>query len=100
MCEYNILRDKKGIISQILQLDHIYPGSILLTANLVTLKRENPEPILTAKIIEWRKFIDYFGLSIEAHSSRVKKRTKFVSYWVYTNAFIWKYSYRKATYGQ
>ena len=50
-----------------------FSGSILLTANLVSLKRENSEPILTVKIVEWRKFIDYSGLSIEADPSRVGK---------------------------
>ena len=34
---------------------------VLLTANLVDLKRKNPEPILAVKRIEWSKFIDYFG---------------------------------------
>ena len=37
------------------------------------MKWENPEPILTAKITEWRKLIDYFGLSIETDPSRVGK---------------------------
>ena len=60
---YNILGDNEVIISYILHLDRITAGYILLTADLVALKRENSEPILTVKIIEWRKFIDYFGLS-------------------------------------
>ena len=47
----------------------------LLTSNIIFLKRENTEPILIIKIIEWRKFIDYLGLSIEANPSRVGKRT-------------------------
>ena len=42
---YNILGDNEGSISHLLQLDHITAGSILLTANLVALKRENYEPI-------------------------------------------------------
>ena len=44
---------------------------VLITAKLVALKRENTEPILTLKGTEWRKFIDDFGLSIEADPSRV-----------------------------
>ena len=70
---YNILGDNNGSLSHILQLDPINPGSFLLTSNLVALKRENPYPILTVKIIEWMKFIDYFGLSIETYPSRVGK---------------------------
>ena len=45
----------------------------MITDNLVSLKRENTEPILTVKIIEWRKLIDYIGLSIEADPSTVGK---------------------------
>ena len=30
------------------------------------MKSEKPDPILTVKIIEWSKLIDYFGLIIEA----------------------------------
>ena len=37
-------------------------------------KRENTEPILTVKRTEWRKFIDYFCLSIEANPSKVSKK--------------------------
>ena len=48
--------------------------SILLTDNLVALKRESSEHILIVKIIEWRKFIDYFGLSTEANPFRVGKK--------------------------
>ena len=51
----------KASISHILQLDPITSGSVLITAKIVALKRENPEPILTVKIIEWRKFIGYSG---------------------------------------
>ena len=60
---------------------HIFYGLILLIQalfysllTLFFLKRENPEPNLTVKIIELRKFIDCFGLSIEADSSRVVKK--------------------------
>ena len=49
-----------------LRLFTINKGSILISSNLVALKRGNPDPILTVKIIEWGRFIDYFGLSIEA----------------------------------
>ena len=71
---YNILGDNKGSISHLLQLDTITTGSILLTSNLVEMKRGNTDTILTVKIIEWRKFFDYFGLSIEADPSRVGKK--------------------------
>ena len=37
------------------------------------MKMDNPEPILIVKRIEWRKIVDYFGLSIEADPSRVGK---------------------------
>ena len=46
---YNILGDNEGSISHILRLDPITAGSILLTANLVALKRGNSEPILIVK---------------------------------------------------
>ena len=71
---YNILRDNEGSISHILRLGYIATGSILLTDNLVALKRENYEPILILKRTEWRKFIDYFGRSIEADPSMVGKK--------------------------
>ena len=70
---YNILGDNKGIISHLLCIDPITAGSILLTAKLVSLKKENYEPILIVKRTEWRKFIDCFGLSIEADPSKVGK---------------------------
>ena len=72
---YNILGDNNGSISHILRLDPTTPGSILLTANLVAPKRENSNPILIVKRTEWSKSIDYFGLSIEADPSKVKKIT-------------------------
>ena len=71
---YNILGDNNLIISHILQLDTIAAGSALLTSNLVAKKRENSETILTVKIIEWKKFIHYFGLSIDANPSRADKK--------------------------
>ena len=37
------------------------------------MKRGNPEPILIVKRTEWRKFIDYFGLSIEVDPSKMVK---------------------------
>ena len=70
---YNILGDNKGRISHILRIDPINAGSILCTDNLVALKRENYEPILIVNITEWRKFIDYFGLIIEANPFKVGK---------------------------
>ena len=76
---YNIFGDNKGSISDPLRLDTITAGSILLTANIIALKRGNYEPILIVKITECRKFIEYFGLSIEADPSRVgKKNVHFV----------------------
>ena len=61
MSWYNILGDKEGRISHILRLDTVNAGSILITVKLVALKTESSEPILTVKITEWKKFIDYFG---------------------------------------
>ena len=76
---YNIFGDNKGIISYILRLNTITEGSVLLTANLVASKKENREPILTVKIIECRKCIDCFGLSIEADPSRLVKKNIYIS---------------------
>ena len=76
---YNILGDNEGSISDLLCPDTIAVAYILLAAKLVALKRVNSDPILISKRIEWRKFIDYFGLSIEADPSRVvKKKRNFV----------------------
>ena len=58
--------DNEGITSHNLCIDTITVGSILLTINLVALKRGNSEPILVVKRTEWRKFIDFLGLSTEA----------------------------------
>ena len=74
---YNIFGDDEGSISYILRLGTIAAGSVLITTNLVALKRENHEPILTVKRTEWRKFIDYSGLSIETNPSRVGKNIFF-----------------------
>ena len=71
---YNILGDNEGSISDLIWFNPITEGYFLLTAKVVASKRENPEPILTVKIIEWRKFINYFGLSIEADPSRVGRK--------------------------
>ena len=71
---YNIIGNKEGSISHLLRLGPITEGSILLTVNLVALKRENSEPILIVKRTEWRKFIDYFGLSIEADPYNMGKK--------------------------
>ena len=76
---YNILGDNNGSISHISQLDPFTTGYFLVDDNIVALKRENYDPILTVKIIEWRKFIDHFGLNFEANPSRVgKKNVDFV----------------------
>ena len=76
---YNIFGDNTESISHILGLDTITSGYVLLTTNLVELKRENIYPSLTFKMIEWRKFIDYFNISIEADPSRVGKKTHIFS---------------------
>ena len=81
---YNILGDNEGSISHILQPDPITPGSILITYNLVLLKSENDETILTVKIIEWREFNSYFGLSVGADPSRVGKNNVYIFHIVYT----------------
>ena len=51
----------------------------MITYNLVSHKREKSNPILTAKIIEYRKFTNYFGLNIEAETSRVGKNKLYFS---------------------
>ena len=66
MWRYNIIGDNVGSISHILRLDTLTAGSILLTDNLVALKRGKYDPILIVKRTEWRKFIDYFGLIVGA----------------------------------
>ena len=80
---YNIIGDNEGQISHLLRLDHITAGCDLLTFNLVSLKYGNSEPILTVKIFEWRKFIDYFGLSIEAYPFRVGKKNIYIYIYLY-----------------
>ena len=73
----NILGDNEGSVSYLLWFDPITERYFLLTYSIVFLKRENYEPILTVKIIEWRKLIDYFGLIIEADPSRVGKKNSY-----------------------
>ena len=68
---YNILGNNKGSISLLLQPYLINTGYFLLTDNLVVLKRENTEPILTFQIIEWRILL-FFGRSIEDNPYRAK----------------------------
>ena len=46
---YNILGNNKGSISDILQLNHITAGYVLLATNIVAPKQVNPETILTVK---------------------------------------------------
>ena len=70
---YNILGDNKGSISHLLKLDYITSGSDLLTYNLVVLKGEIYETIIIVKRTELRKFIDYFGLSIDTNPYNVEK---------------------------
>ena len=75
---YNILGDNKGSTSHLLWFDNITAWSFLLTYNIVFLRRGNSDPILTVKIIEWRKFIEYFGLSIEVNPSRVSTKNVYL----------------------
>ena len=63
---YNILGDNKGSISHLLCIDPIAAESILLTDNLVALKRENSEYICIVKRTERNEFIDYSVLNTEA----------------------------------
>ena len=72
---YNILGDNEGSISHLLRLDPITAGSILLNVTKLPMKRGNSGPILTAKRTERRKFIDYFGQSIDANPSKVGKNS-------------------------
>ena len=98
---YNILGDNEGSISHLLRLDPISACSVSLTSKIVALKRKNTDLILIVKRTERKKFIDYFGLSIESEPSRVgKKNVCFFLYWVYTNPFIYASPYIKATAGQ
>ena len=78
MCWYNILGDNKVSISHILWIDPITAGSVLLTTNLVELKRIVFEPILTVKRTERRKLVDHFGLYIEANPSRLDKNNIYI----------------------
>ena len=74
---FNILGDNERSISHILRIDIITVGYILLTTNLVVIKRENSKPIFIAKKTELRLFIDYSGLCIEVDPSREGKRNIF-----------------------
>ena len=47
----------------------------MIKVQLILLKRNNDEPILTAKSIQWMKFIDYIGPSIKADPSRIGGKT-------------------------
>ena len=47
---YNIPEDNRVRISYLLRLDTTTSDYVLLTTNLVALKRENREPVLTVKI--------------------------------------------------
>ena len=76
---YNIIGDNEGSISDLLRLCIIAAGSVLRNTKFVELKLGNPEPILTVKIIEWRKYISFFGLSIEAYPFRVVKNSVYFS---------------------
>ena len=81
MLWYNILRDNKGKISNILQLDPMNSGLFLLDVNVVFLERDNHELILMVKIMERKKSLNLFDLNIKADTSRVvKKNVYFFSY--------------------
>ena len=67
-----------GSISHLLRLDPFNAGSIFLNVKLVALKKGNYEPIWAFKITEWRKCIDYFGLSIETDPSKVSKKKIYI----------------------
>ena len=73
MWRFNILGDNGGSISYNLRIEPIVARFILLNVKKIALKREIAETIVTHKTIVWNKFIDYFGLSIEANPSRVGK---------------------------
>ena len=77
---YNILGDNGGSISDILRIHPITAGSILHTVKRVALKKENSEPSVTFKRTEWSKFIDYFGIIIEANQSRMGKNNIYFVY--------------------
>ena len=81
---YNILGNNEGSISYILRLDPITAGSILITVKNFASKRENYETILKAKGTECRKFIHYFGQSIEADPSQVRKKKIYIFHIGYT----------------
>ena len=78
MWRYNILGDNNVSISRVLRIDPVHAGYILLNVKLISLKRGNYDPILTVKRTEWRKFIDYYGRSIESDPSRVTKKIIYI----------------------
>ena len=80
MRRYNILGDNNGSISDHLWFDKNTAGSVFLTSNLLALKRVNFGTILTVKITEWSKFIDYFCRIIESDPSRVVKKNVYFVY--------------------
>ena len=75
---HNVLGDNKGIISHLLWLDPITADSVLLAAKIFEMKRENPEPTLIMKIIEWSKLIYCLGVIIEAGASSVGKNKVYI----------------------
>ena len=77
---YNIIGYNKGSTSHLLRLDPITVGSTLFTVKLVAPRQENSEPISTVKRTELRKFIDYFGRSIEADPSKAGKKKIYFGY--------------------
>ena len=81
---YKILGDNGVSISHLIWFDPITEGCFLLTSRIIFTKRENHEPIITVKRIEWSKFIEYFGLSIGDKPSRVGKNNVYFPYLVYT----------------
>ena len=97
---YYILGDNGGIVSDILRVDTITAGYILLAVKIVALKKVNSEPILTVKITEWRKLLNILVKVLRPTHPGWSKRTHIFPYWVYTKLFICKAPYIKAPYGQ
>ena len=79
----------KGSISYILWFDPIDEGYFLLTSNIVFLIRENTDPILTLKIIELRKLVDFFGISIESDPTRLGKNNLYFLFIVSTPSLLY-----------
>ena len=100
MWRYNVLVDNEVSVSHILRLDPITAEPILLTVKLVTLIRENHEPILTSKITKWRNSLIILVKVLSLTHPVWAKITYIFPYWVCTKTFICKSPYIKGTYRQ